>query len=337
MIKNYIKIAWRNLLKHKSFSLVNIFGLAIGIAACLIIFIYIRHELTFDQYNKNADRIARITATVHAPESDILMAPTPALLAPTLQKLYPEVEAAVRLERSREIIRINNDYFKEEDFYWTDKTVFTVFSFDVQEGTLKGALEKPNTIVITSRIAKKYFGNEPPVGKMMVCNNVNRLVTAVIKDRPANSDIKIDALVSHDYSRVNEWMDGFSTYTFVLLSKETNLKTFEKKLVSLSKNYVQPELDKSGATNYKAEFLVEPLSDVHFSQGKHDDTPKGNRQYNYVFSILAIFILLIALLNYINLSTARAAERAREVGIRKVSGALPFQLIKQFLFESFFL
>jgi putative ABC transport system permease protein len=337
MIKNYIRIAWRNLLKHKSFSLVNILGLAIGIAACLIIFIYIRHELTFDLYNKNADRIARITGTVHAPESDIVMAPTPALLAPTLQKDYPEVAAAVRLEKSIQTLRQRNDYFREENFYWTDPSVFSVFSFDVLEGSLTGALDKPHTIVITSRIARKYFGNSSPIGKIMVCNNENRLVTAVIKDRPANSDIKIDALLSHDYSAVTEWMDGFSAYTFVLFHKKTNAKTFEKKLVSLSKKYVQPELDKAGAPNYKTEFLVEPLSDVHFSQGKHDDTPKGNRQYNYVFSILAVFILLIALLNYINLSTAKAAERAKEVGIRKVSGALPFQLVRQFLFESFFL
>ena len=337
MIKNYIKIAWRNLLKHKLFSLVNIFGLAIGIAACLIIFIYIRHELNFDQYNKNADRIARITATVHTPESDLVMAPTPALLSTTVQKVYPEVAAAVRLERSKETVRVNNDYFKEEDFYWADQNVFTVFSFDVLEGALTDALDKPNTIVITSRIAEKYFGNGSPIGKVMVCNNENRVVTAVIKDRPANSDIKIDALLSHDYSAVTEWLDGFSAYTFVLFTKKTNAKTFEKKLISLSKNYVQPELDKADATNYKVEFLVEPLSDVHFSQGKHGDTPKGNRQYNYVFSILALFILLIALLNYINLSTAKAAERAKEVGIRKVSGALPFQLIRQFLFESFFL
>lgn len=337
MINNYLKIAWRNLLKHKSFSLINIFGLAIGIAACMIIFIYVRHELTFDQYNKNAGRIARITATVHAPESDIAMAPTPALLAPTLQNEYPEVAAAVRLERNRGIVRMNNDYFQEVDFYWTDQTVFTVFSFDVLEGTLTGALDRPNSIVITSSVARKYFGNGSPLGKMMVCNNESRLVTAVIKDRPANSDIKIDALLSHDYSAVSEWLDGFSAYTFVLFNKKTDAKTFEKKLISLSKKYVQPELDKAGATNYITEFLVEPLSDVHFSQGKHDDTPKGNRQYNYVFSILAIFILFIALLNYINLSTAKATERAKEVGIRKVSGALPVQLIRQFLFESFFL
>jgi putative ABC transport system permease protein len=291
MIKSYLNIAWRNLLKHKSFSLVNIFGLAIGIAACTIIFIYIRHELTFDQYNQNADRIARITATVHAPESDIAMATTPALLSTTLQKEYPEVAAAVRLEKNTLIVRINNDYFKEEDFYWTDQTVFTVFSFDVVEGTLINALNEPNTIVITSHIAKKYFGNTSPIGKVMVCNNENRVVTAVVRDRPANSDIKIEALLSHDYSTVTEWMDGFSAYTFVLFNKKTNAKTFEKKLESLSKNHVQPELDKAGASNYKAEFLVEPLSDVHYSQGKHDDTPKGNRQYNYIFSILAVLFL----------------------------------------------
>ena len=191
-----------------------------------------------------SDRIVRITATVHAPESDIVMAPTPALLSPTLQKDYPEVEAAVRLERSRQTIRVNNDYFKEEDFYWTDPTVFTVFSFDVLEGALMAALDKPNTIVITSRIAKKYFGNTTAVGKIMVCNNENRLVTAVIKDRPANSDIRIDALLSHDYSTVTEWMDGFSAYTFVLFRKKTDTKVFEKKLISLSENYVQPELDR---------------------------------------------------------------------------------------------
>ena len=335
MIKNYIKIAWRNLLKHKLFSLINIFGLATGIAACLIIFIYIHHELTFDQYNKNADRIARITTTVHAPESDIVLAPAPALLSTTLQKDYPEVAAAVRLEKNTQIVRLSADYFKEENFYWTDQTVFTVFSFDVQEGTLTNALNKPNAIVITSSIAKKYFGNTSPIGKIMVCGKENRLVTAVVKDRPANSDIKIDALLSHDYSAVTEWMDGFSTYSFVLFNKKTNTKAFEKKLIGLSKNYVQPELNKAGATNYKVEFLVEPLSDVHFSEGKQDDTPKGNRQYNYIFSILSAFILLIALLNYINLSTAKAAERAKEVGIRKVSGALPFQLVRQFIFESF--
>lgn len=337
MIKSYIRAAWRNLIKHRSFSLVNIGGLAIGIAACLLIFIYIRHELTFDQYNKHADNIVRITATVHCPESDIAMATTPALLAPVLQKDYPEITAAVRLENSEQTIRLNNEYYKEEDFYRTDQSVFTLFSFEVLEGSLTNALSKPNSIVLTASMAKKYFGKRKAIGEILVCNNENRLVTAVVKDRPVNSDIKIDALLYHDYTTVNEWMDGFSLYTFVLFNKQTDLKDFEKKLVSLSKKYVQPELDKAKATNYSTEFLVEPLADVHFSKGKHDDTTKGNRQYNYVLSLLAVFILLIALLNYINLSTAKAAERAKEVGVRKVNGALQSQLVRQFLFESFFL
>jgi putative ABC transport system permease protein len=337
MIKSYIRAAWRSLIKHKTFSLVNILGLAIGIAACLLIFIYIRHELTYDQYNKNADRIVRVTCTVHGPESDIAMATTPALLAPVLQKDYPEVTAAVRLEKSNQTIRKNNEYYKEENCYRADQAVFTVFSFDVLEGTLANALSKPNAIVLTAGMAKKYFGNGPAVGKMLVCNNENRLVTAVVEDRPVNSDIKIDALLYHDYSTVNEWMDGFSAFTFVLFNKRTDPKVFEKKLASVSKKYVQPELDKAQAANYSAEFLVESLADVHYSKGKHDDTAKGNRQYNYVLSLLAVFILLIALLNYINLSTAKAADRAKEVGVRKVSGALRPQLVRQFLFESFFL
>jgi putative ABC transport system permease protein len=337
MIKNYLKIAWRNLLKHKTFSLINILGLAIGIASCMIIFIYVQHELTFDQYNKNADRIARISGTLHAPESDVAMATSPALLASVVKKDYPEIEATVRLEKATQTIRKNDDYFREEDFYKTEQSVFSVFSFDAAEGSLNGALENPNSIVITSGIAKKYFGNEPAVGKIMVCNGEDRLVTAVIKNRPANSDLKIDGLVSNDFSKITEWMDGFSLYTFVLFNRTPDFKNFEKKLADLSKKYVQAELDKVGAANYKAEFFVEPLRDVHFVQGKHEDTPKGNRQYNYVFSILAVFILVIALLNYINLSTAKATERAKEVGIRKVSGALPLQLIRQFLFESLLL
>jgi putative ABC transport system permease protein len=336
MLQNYIRIAWRNLLKHKLFSFINISGLAIGIAACLIIFIYTRHELTYDQYNKNAERIARITTTVHAPGSDIAMAPSPALLAPTLERDYPEIEAAVRIERTTETIHASSGYFKEEDFYHTDQNIFTVFSFDVLEGILTNALNEPNSIVLTSRIAKKYFGNSSPIGKTLVCNNVTRKIKAVVKDRPANSDMKIDALLSHDFPII-EWLDGFSAYTFVLFKEKTNAKSFERKLMNVSRKYVQAELDKSGAPNYRAEFIVERLSDVHFSEGKHDDTPKGNRLYNYVFSMLAVFILLIALLNYINLSTAKASERAKEVGIRKVSGAVRPQLIRQFLFESFFL
>lgn len=337
MISNYLKIAWRNLLKHKSFSFINIMGLAIGITACMIIFLYVHKELTFDQYNVKADRIVRVTTTLHAPESNVVVATSPVPLADALQRDYPEIESAVRLEASPQIMKLNNDLFREEAFYKADQSVFFIFSFDFVEGSAAGALQNPHSVVITKTIAKKYFGTRPALGKTIICNGQNTLVTGVVADRPVNSDIKIDALLSTDFSKETIWMDDFSAYTFILFNKKPNLTNFEHKLSVVSAKYVQPELNATGDNAYKISFEVEPLTSVHFSQGKLLDTPKGNRQFNYIFSLLAIFILIIALLNYVNLSTAKSSERAKEVGIRKVSGAQPSQLISQFLFESFFL
>ena len=337
MIKNYLKIAWRNLLKHKSFSFINILGLSIGIAACMIIFLYVHNELTFDQYNVNADRIARITTTIHAPESDVVLATSANPLADVLQRDYPEVALTARLEPAPQVTKLNNELFREQAFYKADQTIFSIFSFDFVEGTAAGALLHPHSIVITETIAKKYFGATPASGKTIICSGQPATVTAVIKDRPSNSDIHIDALLSAEFSKNTSWMDDFSLYTFILFNKKPDLKNFAHKLVALSAKYVQPELNAMGAVNYKVIFEPEPLAAVHFTKGKLGDTPKGNKQFSYVFSMLAVFILIIALLNYINLSTAKSTERAKEVGIRKVSGALRFQLVRQFLFESFFL
>jgi len=337
MIKNYFTIAWRNLVKHKSFSFINILGLAIGIAACMIIFLYVRNEMTYDLYNKNVDRIVRITGTYHTPESDLVLATTPVQLADILRKDYPEVESVVRIEPSPQIIKFNNDVFREDAFYKADQTIFSIFDFEFIEGTEKDALKNPNAAVITATIAKKYFGKTSAIGKTIICNDQPLLITGVIKDRPVNSDIHIDALLSADLSKNATWLDDFDVYSYILFKTKPDLKNFRQKVAAISKKYLQPELDAQGAKNYSVEFMLEPLKDVHFSRGKFIDTPKGNKQFNYIFSLLAIFILFIALLNYINLSTAKATERAKEVGIRKVSGAIPFQLLRQFLFESFFL
>ena len=337
MIKNYLTIAWRNLLKHKVFSLINILGLAIGIATCMIIFLYVHNELTFDLYNHHADRIARVTTTIRAPESDLVLATTPTPMADVLRREYPEVETAIRLEPAGKSVKLNNEVFREEAFYETENNVFSVFDFVFLEGSSAHALEKPGSIVITSSIAKKYFGKDAALGKVLICDEHNMLVTGVVKDRPSNSDMKIDGLVSRDFSPVKAWADDFPLYTFILFRQKPDLKYFGKKLQDLSKKYVQPEFNAQGANKYSALFQIEALKAVHFSKGKLVDMPKGNRQYSYVFSILAVFILLIALLNYINLSTAKSSERAKEVGIRKVSGAPVSQLIFQFLFESFVL
>lgn len=335
MVRNYLTIAWRNLLKHKFFSIINILGLAIGIAACLMISLYVHNEISYDLYNLKADRIVRVTATIHTPESDLVLATSPIPLADFLKKDYPEVESAVRFEPAPVTVKFNNDVFSEASFYKTDQTVFSIFSFDFIEGSPAGALLNPNSIVLTEAIAKKYFGNQPALGKTMICNELPILVTGVIRNRPANSDMQIDALLSAVYPPGSGWMDDFDHYTYILFKKIPDLKAFKQKLALLSAKYIQPDLDKEGANKYKVGFELEPLAAVHFDSGKLADTPKGNRQFNYIFSLLAVFILVIALLNYINLSTAKSAERAKEVGIRKVSGALQSQLMMQFLFESF--
>lgn len=335
MIKNYLKIAWRNLKKHSTFSVINILGLSIGIAACLIIFLYVHFESTYDQYNANAERIARITSTVKAPEADVVLATAPGALADALKQGFPEVETAVRLDHTPQSVKLNNEVFKEEEFYKTDADIFSVFSFEFIEGDAT-ALKKPHSIVLTRSIARKYFGDETALEKTLICGGELLSVTGVVKDRPVNSDIRIDALLSADFSLTAAW-DDFEQYVYVLFKPGTDMKSFAQRLEALAVKNIDPLLNTDGPAGYSAKLEVEPLQDVHFSQGKLMDTSKGSRQSNYIFAVLAVFILVIAILNYINLSTVRSFERAKEVGIRKVSGADRFQLVRQFLFESFLL
>ena len=338
MIKSYLKIAWRNLVRHKSFSFINIGGLSIGIAACLLISLYVHYQLSYDAYHTKKDRIVRISNLMHTPENDnVNVALSPALLATALNHNYPEVEAAVRFEPDAAVMKVNNQLFKEDNVYKADADIFKVFTYKFAEGTPDQALSDPHSIVITETLAKKYFGAGSAIGKNITCNGQLCRISAVLEDLPENSDLKISALLPVDYSKTTTWIaDDFSVYTFVLFKQKPDIKAFEKKLAKISKQEIQPELNKMGAVKYSLTFNAEPLTDVHFSDGKIGDTIKGDKQLVYIFSILSIVILIIALLNYINLSTARAAERAKEVGVRKVNGAIQSSLIRQFLFESFF-
>ncbi|NII25222.1 FtsX-like permease family protein [Pseudoflavitalea sp. X16] len=338
MIQNYLKIAWRNLLRHKSFSLINILGLSAGIAACIVIFLYVQYELTYDRHNSKADRIARVVTTLHAPGSaDTEFGTSPNPLGDALKRDFPEIVASARLDESSTIIKHNGELIDEPDFCLSDQHIFSVFDYSFVEGSAAGALHEPGSVVLTATIARKYFGKEPAVGQTLICDGKPTKVTAVIADPPGNSDIRFSALLYTDYSKKTGWVEDFPVYTFVLFNKPSDLTPFEQKMKRVADKYCRAELDKMGAKDYSVTFSLEPLPEVHFSKGKLVDTPKGNKQFNYVFSLLAIFILVIALLNYINLSTARATERAKEVGVRKVNGARPFQLIRQFLFESFLL
>ena len=336
-MKSYLTIAWRNLLRHKAFSLINILGLSIGIATCTIIFLYVQHELNYDQYNKNASRIVRVTANMLSPENDLQLATAPALLAPNLKRNLPEVQEAVRIQESAVTVKFQDRLYQENDFCKSDQSIFSVFDFVFIEGSPVNALKAPHSIVVNRSVARKYFGKSPALGKTLICNNEPLLVTGVIEDRTENSDLKIAALISGDFDKNTRWLDELGCFNFVLFRTEPDLQQFSKKLRSISSTYVQPELNSMGAASYNMEFIPELLKDVHFSKGKVGDTAKGNKQYSLIFALLAGFILLIALLNYINLTTARSFERAREVGVRKVIGARPVQVMRQFLFESFLL
>ena len=338
MLKNYFKIAWRNLIRHKAFSIINIGGLSIGIAVCLVISLYVHYELSFDAWNAYQDRIVRITNIIHTPEADnIVMAPSPVMLATTLNQNYPEVETAVRFAPGKAVIKVNNQLFDEDYVFKTDANVFDVFPYRFIKGDAKHALADLHDIVITASIAKKYFGSSDAMGKLIEYNKEPYHVSGILADIPENSDMKINALVPGDFAKVTTWLDDdFSVYTFVLFKQKPNLSNFAGKLALISKRYIQPAFVKVGAVKYYLNFNIEPLKDVHFVSGNLGDTQKGDRQLVYIFSVLAGVILLIALLNYINLSTARATDRAKEVGVRKVNGAVQASLVAQFLFESLF-
>ncbi|WP_426668275.1 ABC transporter permease [Mucilaginibacter sp. McL0603] len=338
MLKNYLKIAWRNLLRHKAFSFINIGGLSIGITACLLISFYVNYQLSFDTYHAKKDRIVRITNMMRTPESDnVTIALTPTLLATALNHNYPEVETAIRFEPEQAVMKVNDQLFKEEFVYKTDANLFNVFDYQLKEGDPARALTDPHSIVITESLAKKYFGINSAMGENITCNKVLYRVSGILADLPENSDLKINALLPGDFSKVKNWMDDdFAVYTFVLFRQKPDYAALANKLAIISKKDIQPELNKMGAVKYSMKFNIEPLKDVHFISSNLGDTVKGDKQLVYIFSVLAMVILVIALLNYINLSTARATERSKEVGVRKVNGALQSSLIRQFLFESFF-
>jgi putative ABC transport system permease protein len=331
-------MAWRHLLRHKTFSLINILGLSTGIAACLVIYGYVHYQESFDSYHPKADRIARVTTIFRTPESEMNFATTLSRLGPSLKRDCPEVEETVRIEPSSTTITHGGSLFSEDHFVYTEQSIFSIFQFAFLEGSPGTALAAPNSIVLTQSIARKYFHQDKALGKTLVCDRKTYQVTAVIADRPSNSDLRMDALMWKDYLPSAKWMDDdFESYTYVLFRGAPDLPRLQRQMDTLSVKEVQPELNRLDAGGDRIIFRPEMLSDVHFSKGKLIDTPKGSRLFDTIFSVLAVFILVVALLNYVNLSTARAAERAKEVAIRKVAGAKPLQLMTQFMGESFFL
>jgi putative ABC transport system permease protein len=338
MIKNLLLVAFRNFKRDKWYSLINILGLMIGITFSLFLIFYIKDELSYDNYNKNADRIYRITSYIKEPEKDVMkLAITQFPLGPELKKDFPEVEEAVRfVGNGRTMYRNGELRFYTDKVFFADSNLFKVFTHEFIEGNPKTALVEPNSMVLTQSIAEKYFGkNKSAVGKTLQNDKGDVYkVTAVVKDVPKNSHLIFNILVSvsslpKDFA--SNW-GGFGFYSYVLLKPNTNAAAFEKKLLPLYDKYMAPIF---AQFNIKIHYGVQAVPSIHLHSDMGSEPEElGNISYIRIFSAVALFMLLIACINYMNLTTARSARRAKEIGIRKVTGSSKSQLVAQFLIES---
>lgn len=339
MLNNYLKIAVRNLRKHKGYSFINIAGLAIGIASSVIVLIYVFNELSYDKFHEKADRIYRIAAIADLGDTDLRHVYTPAVLSPTLINEYLEIEIITKianLEDQR--ITYNNQTFKDNKTFAGEPGFFEVFTFPLIKGDPKSALIEPNSVVITQSASEKYFGNEDPVNKMIKIGEDEYKVTGIAKDVPHNSHFDFNFLVSletFDWSKSPDWWS--SRYaTYIVLKEGFDYKKLDEKFPAFVTKY----LFEGKENNSRWGFFLQPLTSIYLHshiEGGEEFGPSGNAAYVYIFTAIIFFVLIIACINFMNLTTAKSANRAKEVGLRKVVGSVKSQLIKQFLCESVFL
>ncbi|MGD8779737.1 MAG: ABC transporter permease [Ignavibacteria bacterium] len=348
MLKNFFTVAIRNLLKNKIFSFINITGLAIGIACCLLIMLFVQNELSYDKFNKKHKDIYRVFLDLKIGDNEQTMAVTNAPMRNALINDFPEVVAAARFRTyGYPVMRYKDKVYSEEKFYWADSNYFEMFTAEVVAGSLERALVTGTSLVITEKIAKKYFGDENPIGKIINADNrTDYVVNAVVKDVPENSHFKwefMGSLMRYERNINDQFWLSNNFYTFVQLREGTDYKAFEKKMRSKFLDYIGPAIQSAIGVPYEEmvnsgsryEYKLMPLTDIHLnSHMQYELEPNSDSSYVYIFSIIALSILFIAVINFMNLSTAKSAGRAREVGIRKTLGSTFNQLVKQFLSES---
>jgi len=339
MIKNVLLIALRNFKKDKWYSLLNVLGLTIGITFSLFLIFYVTDELNYDRYHDKADRIYRIVSYIQERDKNTNWTATQLPLASTLKKDFPEVEESGRfLNRERTLFKNGEKSFYETKVYYADSTIFNIFSYKFVEGNPTHALNEPNSIVISKTLAEKYFGkNTPAVGKSLKTVYDLFKVTAVIEDVPSNSHLRFDMLISlstilrGDQNNPNSW-GGFNNFTYVLLKPGVNADAFNKKLLPMYDKYMKAIFEQY---KVKVRYEAQPITSIHLHSDLEGEPEElGSMSYIWIFSAVAFFMMLIACINYMNLTTARSARRAKEIGIRKVTGSSKKQLVLQFLGES---
>ncbi len=347
MIKSYFRIAWRNLLKDKGFSIINIVGLATGMATCLLIALFVMDETSYDKYNDKADRIFRLHADLKLNQAGMNGITVPAPMGAVLVKEFPAIEKYVRLlDRQDMLVKKGDATIMEHHSVYADSTLFDVFTIPMIAGDPKTALTQPYSMVISESMAKKYFPGTDAIGKsLLTSNSTNYKITGVIKDLPAQSHFHfnfIKAMSELEDSRNNEWLSN-NFITYVLARPGTTEKDIDQALNQTVKKYLEPQLismvhsslEELAKNGGHFGYYAMALPDIHLqSNFSFELETNGNRQYVYIFVVVAVFILLIACVNFMNLSTARSAGRSREVGVRKVLGSLRSSLVTQFLAES---
>lgn len=344
MIKNYLLSAIRNMARNKFYTGLNILGLTIGLVTFIMIFLYVSDELSYDKYHQNYQRIYRLESSFRIGTKYDNFAIVPLPLGPALKLEYPEIEKVVRFAGTDNmLIRVGEKEYYERRFYYTDSTVFEVFSHELVQGRLEGCLTEPNTMVVSQSMARKLFGNENPIGQVVLTDNERQFkITAVVEDVPENSHLKFDGLMSAATLSKEMGEDEFNSmdpnrfwnigvYTYVMINPNSSMLTVHEKFPQFYDKYMKSIGDQINAS---FDLKTTRLDQIHLNAQTASDLPTGNKAYVSIFSIVALFILLLASINYMNMATARATKRAKEVGLRKVVGAERRQLIFQFVSEA---
>jgi len=347
MFRNYLKTAVRSFTKNKVFSFINVFGLAIGLACFVLIAIFVFNELSYDRYAHYAGNIYRVNLSVTGNDNVIVYPNVDYSVGEGMKNAFPEIKDFTRLSPPKtDFIKYRDVQLKEDRLAYADSNFLQFFSIPLVKGNNKDALVQPNSIVVSKAFAKRYFGNAEPIGKSLIIGLKNAVytVTGVFDKVPDNSHFHFDAFISYSTFHITKasWIN-LGYFTYILLEKKADVKKLEAKFPQLVENYVVPEMALNrGVSLAEAResaktlvFLLQPLTDIHlYADTKFEIEPNGDIQDVYIFSLLGIFILLLACINFTNLSTARSTKRAKEVSVRKVMGSAKFDLLKQFLTES---